>query len=67
MIMRQLTLMGSWIYNLGQFEEIVDHVLQRDIPLEELITHRYTIDQAEEAFRVFDSGATGKVVFTWQS
>lgn len=67
MIMRQLTLMGSWIYNLGQFEEIVDHVLERDIPLEELITHRYTIDQAEEAFRVFDAGATGKVVFTWES
>ena len=48
MIMRQLTLMGSWIYNLGQFEEIVDHVLERDLPLEELITHRFTIDQAEE-------------------
>jgi propanol-preferring alcohol dehydrogenase len=67
MIMRQLTLMGSWIYNLGQYEEIVDHVLERDIPLEELITHRYSIDQAEEAFRVFDAGATGKVLFTWES
>ena len=67
MIMRQLTLMGSWIYNLGQHDEIVDHVLERDIPLEELITHRYSIDQADDAFRVFDSGATGKVLFTWES
>ena len=64
MIMRQLTLVGSWIYNLGQHEEIVAHVLDRDIPLEELITHRYPLDRAEEAFRVFDSGATGKVLFT---
>ena len=63
MIMRQLTLVGSWIYNLGQHEEIVAHVLDRDIPLDELITHRYPIDQAAEAFRVFDSGATGKVLF----
>ena len=67
MIMRQLTLMGSWIYNLGQHEEIVAHVLDRDIPLEQLITHRYSIDRADEAFRVFDSGATGKVLFTSES
>lgn len=67
MIMRQLTLMGSWIYNLGQHDQIVEHVLERSIPLEALITHRFPIEQADEAFRVFDSGATGKVVFTWES
>ena len=67
MIMRQLTLIGSWIYNIGQYDEIIDHVLTLDIPLEELITHRFSIDQAEEGFRTFDSGATGKVLFTWES
>jgi threonine dehydrogenase-like Zn-dependent dehydrogenase len=33
------------------------------VPLEKLITHRYTLDQAMEAFRTFDGATTGKCVF----
>ena len=64
-IMKKLKLMGSWIYNIGQHEEIVDFVLQHDLPLEKIITHRFMIDQGVEALECFDSGKTGKIVFTW--
>ena len=67
MIMKQLTLFGSWIYNIGQFDEMSQFVMQNDVPLEELITHRFTIDRGVEAFELFESGTTGKVVFTWDS
>ena len=33
------------------------------VPLKALITHRYTLDQAVEAFRTFDGATTGKCVF----
>lgn len=65
MIMKQLTLTGSWLYNIGLYEEVVDFVLEKELPLERLVTHRFRIDQAIEAFELFDSGKCGKVLFTW--
>ena len=66
MIMKQLTIMGSWIYNIGLHDEFVNFVLEKDLPLEKLITHRFRIEQGPEAFKLFDSGKTGKVIFTWE-
>jgi threonine dehydrogenase-like Zn-dependent dehydrogenase len=34
-------------------------------PLDEIVTHRFDIEQAPDAFKLFDSGNTGKVVFDW--
>ena len=65
MIMKQLTLTGSWLYNIGLYEEVVDFVLEKELPLERLVTHRFRLDQAVEAFKLFDSGKCGKVLFTW--
>lgn len=65
-ISKQLTLLGSWIYNRAQHDEIVDLVLERDLPLASLITHRFSIVQAPEAYACFDAGKTGKVLFTWE-
>jgi threonine dehydrogenase-like Zn-dependent dehydrogenase len=31
----------------------------------ELITHRFTLGQAAEAYRLFDTGRTGKVILVW--
>ena len=67
MIMKQLTLFGSWIYSLGSFDEISDFVLRNDVPVEKLITHRFSIDHGAEAFALFDSGKSGKVVFVWDN
>ena len=39
--------------------------MDRVVPLKELITHRFSLDQAVEAYELFDSGKTGKVVFVW--
>ena len=65
MIMKQLTLFGSWIYNIGLFDEMSDFVVRNDVPLEKLITHCFTLEKGVEAFELFESGNTGKVVFEW--
>lgn len=62
-IHRHLTLYGSWTFPMVGLEECARFVVDRQVPLDRLITHRFSLDQAEEAFRVFDGGATGKCVF----
>ena len=64
-IHRQLTLFGSWTFSIGILEELGNFIVQRQLPLSDLITHRFSLEHAEEAFKLFESGATGKVVFTW--
>ncbi len=66
-IMKKLKLLGSWIYNIGAHEEIVNFVLMHDLPLEKLITHRFKIEQGVEALECFDTGKTGKIVLTWEA
>ena len=64
-IHRQLNLYGSWTFSKGVLEELADWVVEREIPLGDIITHRFTLDKATEAFTLFDGATTGKVVFAW--
>jgi threonine dehydrogenase-like Zn-dependent dehydrogenase len=34
------------------------------VPLKRLLTHRFRLEQADEAYRLFDTQTTGKGVFT---
>jgi len=62
---KQLTLMGSFVLPLWMTWELLTFVEQRNCTFEELVTHRYPIEDAPEAYRTFDAGSTGKVVFEW--
>lgn len=65
LIRKQLTLIGSWYFNIAEYEEIVDVLVDRHINLERLATHRFSIDEAETAFRLFDERKTEKAVFVF--
>ncbi|HUX88895.1 MAG TPA: zinc-binding dehydrogenase [Chloroflexota bacterium] len=65
-IHRHLTLYGSWTFPTVGLEECARFVIDRQVPLDKLITHRFRLEQAEEAMRIFDGGATGKCVFVMQ-
>lgn len=62
-IHRHLTLYGSWTFPSVGLEECAHWVVDRGVPLPRLITHRFRLEQADEAFRTFAGGATGKCVF----
>ena len=64
-IHRQLNLYGSWTFSKTVLEELSNWVVERGIPLSDIITHRFTLDKAEEAFTLFNGATTGKVVFNW--
>ena len=62
---RQLTLMGSFVMPIYMYWDLADFIIEHDVPLEQMITHRFSIEEAPEAFRLFDSGKTGKVILEW--
>jgi threonine dehydrogenase-like Zn-dependent dehydrogenase len=66
LIHKQLTLHGSWVCSIGQMEELVERLVRWNLHPELLVTHRYSLDQAREAYETFDRGCTGKVAIVWE-
>jgi propanol-preferring alcohol dehydrogenase len=64
-IRKVLTVIGAWYFPLWEYEEILDFVVERRIPVERLISHRFSLSQAAEAFARFDAHETVKAVFVW--
>ena len=62
---RQLTLMGSFVMPIYMYYDLAQFILDHDLPLDRMVTHRFPLEQAPEAFALFDQGATGKVVLEW--
>ena len=63
-IHKQLTIYGSWTFSSVGQAECAQFVIDRRLPLDKLLTHRFTLDQAAEAYTLFDTQTTGKGVFT---
>lgn len=63
LLRKQITLIGSWYFNIAEYDEIVRTITTRGIDLERLATHRFSLEEAETAFRMFDERKTEKAVF----
>jgi threonine dehydrogenase-like Zn-dependent dehydrogenase len=61
LIRRDITLMGSWFFHYGEYEEMAD-LYRRGLAVERLITHRYPLQEAAKAYAEFAAGRTGKVL-----
>jgi (R,R)-butanediol dehydrogenase / meso-butanediol dehydrogenase / diacetyl reductase len=66
MIRKELVVRGNSVFSIGDYYRAVDFLKKHPIPLDDMVTHRYKIEEASQAFAVFDSGNTGKVVFEWE-
>jgi 2-desacetyl-2-hydroxyethyl bacteriochlorophyllide A dehydrogenase len=66
LIRKQVTLIGSWYFPIQEYEEITEFIVRKKVPVEKLVTHTFTLDQAEQAFRMFDERKTEKAVFVWE-
>ena len=62
-IRKQLTITGSWTTSSPGLADCARFIADRGLPVDELFTDRWTLDQAAEAYRVFDAQASGKAVF----
>ncbi len=62
LLRRQVTLVGSWTFSTVGQAECARYVADRGIDVDALFTHRWRLDQAEEAYRLFDRQTEGKGV-----
>jgi threonine dehydrogenase-like Zn-dependent dehydrogenase len=62
LLRRQVTLIGSWTFSTVGQADCARYVADRGIVLDRLFTHRWKLEQAEEAYRLFDRQTSGKGV-----
>ncbi len=61
LIDKEVTLFGSRNFNVREYAEMVA-LVQRGLPIEDIVTHRFSLQRAEEAFEVFGGGQCGKII-----
>jgi threonine dehydrogenase-like Zn-dependent dehydrogenase len=57
----QKTIYGSWVTSTWLMEELVERLVRWNLHPEAIITHRFPLEQADEAYRLMASGQCGKV------
>jgi propanol-preferring alcohol dehydrogenase len=64
-IRKLLTVVGGWYFPLGEWQEILRFVDDNKVDVEAIISHEYSVEEAEQAFGAFDRRETEKAVFVW--
>jgi threonine dehydrogenase-like Zn-dependent dehydrogenase len=60
-IHNQITIYGSWVTSTKHMEDLVEKLVEWNLKPEVIVSHRFPLDQAAEAYRVADEGQSGKV------
>ena len=59
-IHKQLTIMGSWTFSVSGQADCARYIAEKNLPVQELFTHSFSIDDAKAAYELFDTQTTGK-------
>ena len=62
-IFKGLTIYGSWHVNLNDIPTKLYDIIRRSPVAAKIITHTYSLDQAQDAFDTFIAGNSGKILF----
>ena len=57
----QKTIYGSWVTSIWLMEELVGKIARWGIHPEDLVTHRFPLEKADEAYKLMAGGECGKV------
>ncbi len=57
----QKTIFGSWVTSIWKMEELTSKLVRWGIHPEDLVTHRFTLDETDKAFELMAEGKCGKV------
>ncbi len=62
-IHKQLTIYGSWTFSSVGQAECAQFIVDHGLDVDSLLTHRFSLEGAESAYKLFDTQSTGKGVF----
>ncbi len=62
-----ISLMGSWVTSTGHMAELLERLVVWDLHPEVVVTDRFDIADAAQAYRVADEGTSGKVAIVPRS
>lgn len=65
LIHRQLTVLGSWVTSTWRMTELLANLVRWQLHPEQVVTGRYSIDQAATAYEEADAGAAGKIAIVF--
>ncbi len=57
----QKTIYGSWVTSTWLMEELVERLVRWNLHPEDIVTHRFPLEKADEAYQLMASGRCGKV------
>lgn len=57
----QKTIYGSWVTSLWRMEDLVERIVRWGIHPDQLVTHKFSLDECAEAYALMASGDCGKV------
>ena len=63
LLRRQMTLLASWTFSTVIQAECAQFCIDRKIDVDKLFTHKWSLDQADDAYKLFDKQSDGKGVF----
>ena len=63
MLRRQVTIVGSWTFSLQGQADCAQFIIDHKLDVDHLFTHRFRLEEAADAYRLFDTQTTGKGVF----
>lgn len=62
LLRKQLSLFGSWTFSKNGQADCARFVSERRVDVDGLFTHSWLLEEADEAYRTFDTQSTGKGV-----
>ena len=63
MLRRQVTLIGSWTFSTSGQADCARFIVDHNVDVDALFTERYGLEQARDAYALFDGQQTGKGLF----
>lgn len=63
LIRKELRIQGSYVMPQPLYFEMCRFLINKKVNLSRLVTHRFKLDEAKQAYELFETGSTGKVMF----
>jgi len=57
----QISIHGSWVTNIWRMEELVERLVRWGIHPEDLVTHRFPLEQVSAAYQLMDGESVARL------